>query len=50
MTPFWKGHVKSWSAELAEDAPPGKPAEMYTTAILISLELTVVADDEPLVC
>jgi hypothetical protein len=46
--PLWKGHVKSWSAELAEDAPPGKPAEMYTTAILISLELTVVADDEPL--
>ena len=46
--PLWKGHVKSWSAELAEDAPPRKPAEMYTTAIIISLELTVVCEGEPL--
>ena len=39
--PLQKGHVKSWGAELATDAPPRKPAEMYTTAMLIALELCV---------
>ena len=46
--PLWLGHVKSWSAELSEDAPPRKPAEMYTTAMVLSLELTVVCETEPL--
>ena len=46
--PLWRGHVKSWTAELSEDAPPRKPAEMYTTAILLALELTVVCETEPL--
>jgi len=40
--------VKRWTAELSEDAPPRKPAEMYTTAVLISLELTVVCESGPL--
>ena len=40
--PVWKGHIKSWSAELAAEAAPRKPAEMYTVAMVISLELTVV--------
>ena len=44
--PLWRGHVKSWTAELSEDAPPRKPAEMYTTAILLALELTVVNEAE----
>lgn len=43
--PLWKGHVKSWCAELAEDAPPRKPAEMYTIAMLLSLELVVGDED-----
>ncbi|CAK9010089.1 Fucoxanthin-chlorophyll a-c binding protein C [Durusdinium trenchii] len=42
---LWKGHVKSWVAELGVDAPPRKPAEMYTVAMLISLE-ALVTDDE----
>ena len=46
--PLWRGHVKSWTAELSEDAPPRKPAEMYTTAILLALELTVVCEAEAL--
>ena len=40
--------MKRWTAELSEDAPPRKPAEMYTTAVLISLELTVVCESGPL--
>ena len=44
---LWKGHVKSWSAELAQDAPPRKPAAMYTTAMLLSLELVVVDETAP---
>ena len=43
--PLWKGHVKSWAAELAEEAAPRKPAEMYTVAMICSLELTVVDED-----
>ena len=43
---LWKGHVKSWGAELAMDAPPRKPAEMYITAMLIALELCVVSETE----
>ena len=46
--PLWLGHVKSWSAELAETAEPRKPAEMYTVAMLLALELTVVEDSEAL--
>ena len=42
---LWKGHVKSWVAELGVDAPPRKPAEMYTVAMLISLE-ALVTDEE----
>eukprot|EP00435_Cladocopium_sp_Y103_P067642 s272_g30.t1 len=45
---LWKGHVKSWTAELAEDAPPKKPAEMYTVAVVLALELTVVDETEML--
>ena len=41
---LWKSHVRAWAAELAADAPPVRPAEMYTVAMIISLEL-VVADD-----
>ena len=46
--PLWLGHVKSWSAELAETAEPRKPAEMYTVAMLLALELTVVDETEAL--
>jgi len=46
--PLWIGHIKSWAAELAEDAAPRKPAEMYTVAMLISLELTIVDEAEQL--
>eukprot|EP00435_Cladocopium_sp_Y103_P008878 s4940_g2.t1 len=45
---LWKSHVRAWTAELAADSPPTKPAEMYTTAILMSLELTVVDDSQTL--
>eukprot|EP00435_Cladocopium_sp_Y103_P043378 s1608_g12.t1 len=45
---LWKGHVKSWTAELAEDAPPKKPAEMFTVPIVLALELTVVDETEML--
>ena len=44
---LWKSHVKSWGAELAQDAPPRKPAAMYTTAMLLSLELMVVDENTP---
>ena len=33
----WVAHVKAWTAELSVDAPPVRPAEMYTVAMLISL-------------
>eukprot|EP00435_Cladocopium_sp_Y103_P000284 s7023_g1.t1 len=46
--PLWKGRIRSWTAELSEEAPPKKPAEMFTVAILISLELVVVAESETL--
>lgn len=39
---IWKAHIKAWSAELAAESPPAKPAEMYTVAMLLSLELTVM--------
>ena len=46
--PLWKGHIKSWSAELSEDAAPRRPAEMYTVAIVVALELTVMDEAEPI--
>ena len=45
--PIWVGHVKSWTAELSADSPPRKPAEMYTVAMLLSLELHVENENEP---
>jgi len=45
---LWKSHVKAWTAELASDSPPSKPAEQYTVAMLLSLELTVVDTTLPL--
>ena len=45
--PVWKGHIKSWAAELASESAPRKPAEMYTVAMVISLELTVVENHLP---
>ena len=42
---LWKSHIKAWSAELAAEAPPAKPAEMFTCAILIALEITVVDEE-----
>eukprot|EP00435_Cladocopium_sp_Y103_P066733 s1270_g29.t1 len=45
---LWKGHVKSWTAELSEESPPKKPAEMYTVAMVLALELTVVDETEVL--
>ena len=44
---LWKNHVKSWTAELALDAPPRKPAEMFTVSMVISLELFVVDETAP---
>ena len=44
---LWKNHVKSWTAELAQDAPPRKPAEMFTVAMIISLELVVTDESSP---
>ena len=41
---LWRSHIKSWTAELSSEAPPKKPAEMFTVAMVISLEL-VVADE-----
>eukprot|EP00435_Cladocopium_sp_Y103_P019079 s72_g4.t1 len=46
--PLWKGHVKSWEAELSAEAPPKKPAEMFTVAIIVALELSVVDDTAPI--
>eukprot|EP00435_Cladocopium_sp_Y103_P053229 s367_g17.t1 len=46
--PLWRGHVKSWTAELSVESPPKKPAEMYTVAIVLALELTVV-DEKALI-
>ena len=45
--PLWLGHVKSWTAELSADSPPRRTAEMYTVAMIVSLELTVRNEDEP---
>ena len=45
--PLWTGHIKSWTAELSADSPPRRPAEMYTVAILLSLELTVEDESQP---
>ena len=44
--PLWVGHIKAWTAELSADSPPRRPAEMYTTAMLVSLELLVCSDGE----
>ena len=46
--PLWLGHVKSWTAELSADSPPRRTAEMYTVAMIVSLELTVGNEDEPI--
>eukprot|EP00435_Cladocopium_sp_Y103_P016255 s3393_g4.t1 len=46
--PLWIGHIKSWSAELSAENPPRKPAEMYTVAMIIALELTVEDEGEPI--
>eukprot|EP00435_Cladocopium_sp_Y103_P056270 s108_g19.t1 len=46
--PLWLGHLKSWTAEISADNPPHKPAEMYTIAMLLSLELTVEDEGEPI--
>ena len=46
--PLWIGHVKSWTAELSADSPPRRPAEMYTVAMLLSLELTVEDESQPI--
>ena len=46
--PLWKGHVRSWTAELSSEAPPRKPAEMYTIAMAISLELTTMDVGAPI--
>ena len=43
--PLSRGHVKAWTAELTSEAPPRKPAEMYTVAMLISLEILVCAEE-----
>eukprot|EP00435_Cladocopium_sp_Y103_P056814 s2661_g19.t1 len=40
------GHVKSWTAEISAEAPPRRPAEMYTVAMLLALELTVEDETE----
>ena len=45
---IWRSHVKAWTAEVAADSPPTKPAEMYTVAMLISLELMVADDSQQL--
>ena len=45
---LWLSHIKSWTAELSADHPPRRPAEMYTVAILLSLELTVEDEQEPI--
>ena len=45
--PLWKGHIRSWSAELSAEAPAKKPAEMYTVAMVLSLELVVVDTRAP---
>ena len=45
---IWRSHVKAWTAEVAADSPPTKPAEMYTVAMLISLELMVADDNQQL--
>ena len=46
--PLWTGHIKSWSAELASENPPRRPAEMYPVAMLLSMELTVGDEAQPL--
>ena len=46
--PLWKGHIKSWTAELCEDAAPRRPAEMFTVAMVIALELVVMDSTEPI--
>ena len=43
---LWKGQIKSWTAELREESPPRKPAEMYNVAMVIALELLVVEETE----
>eukprot|EP00435_Cladocopium_sp_Y103_P028860 s4486_g7.t1 len=45
---LWKSRIKSWTAELAAESPPAKTAEMYTVAMLISLELRVVNEELPI--
>lgn len=39
---LWRSHVKSYTAELNESAPPTKVAPMFTIAVLLALELVVV--------
>ena len=44
---FGKVISESWSAELSAEAPAKKPAEMYTVAMVLSLELVVVDTHAP---
>lgn len=45
--PLWRGHIRSWAAELSAEAPAKKPAEMYTVAMVLALELVVVDTRAP---
>ena len=45
---LWKSHVRAWTAELASESPPVRPAEMYTVAMLISMELMIADESQPL--
>ena len=46
--PLWLGHVKSWTAELSSESALRKPAEIFTVAMLISLELDVMDENGPM--
>jgi len=39
--PTWQAQLKSYTADLKSAAPPEQPASMFTTAILVSLEIFI---------
>ncbi|CAE7386813.1 unnamed protein product [Symbiodinium microadriaticum] len=45
--PTWQAQLKSYTADLVASSAPEQPAHMFTTCMLVSLEILVCSSDEP---
>ncbi|OLP93493.1 hypothetical protein AK812_SmicGene24578 [Symbiodinium microadriaticum] len=45
--PTWQAQLKSYTADLVASSAPEQPAHMFTTCMLVALEVLVCTTDEP---